>query len=148
MERPRTEAAAIHLAERCRAEGMRVTPQRIAVYEALLASRVHPSPEDIFRTLRSAVPSLSLATVYNALDALESLQLVRKVVTLGEVRRYDANLTPHHHLICTACLSIRDLDASRLSRIRLKGDLDGFQADQISVQILGRCADCTSSAEN
>ncbi len=125
-----------------------MTPQRVAVYEALLETRAHPSPEEVFRRLRSAVPSLSLATVYNALDTLESLQLVRKVVTLGEVRRYDANLTPHHHLICTVCLSIRDLDASRLNRIRLKGELDGFQADQVSVQILGRCADCTSSAEN
>ncbi len=125
-----------------------MTHQRVAVYQALLESDVHPSPEELFRGLQESVPTLSLATVYNALDALESLQLVRKVVTLGEVRRYDANLAPHHHLVCTTCSSIRDLETSRLSRIRLKGDLGGFQADKVSVQVLGRCADCAKPSEN
>ena len=58
------------LVRRCRDAGLNVTPQRLAVYRALLESDDHPSPEQLYQRVRVAMPSLSLATIYKALDAL------------------------------------------------------------------------------
>ena len=64
---------------RCRDAGLSVTPQRIAVYKALLKSEEHPTPEMLFKTVKRQMPSLSLATIYKSLDALEKLGLIQAV---------------------------------------------------------------------
>ena len=56
--------------ERCREAGLNVTPQRIAIYRALLASEDHPTPEMLYRAVSRDMPSLSLATIYKTLDTL------------------------------------------------------------------------------
>src|ERR1700756_2964990 len=91
------------LTDRLREAGMNVTPQRLAVYRALLVSEEHPTPEMLFRTVSVEMPSLSLATIYKALDTLTEIGLARPVATDGDSRRYDANDTPHHHLVCSVC---------------------------------------------
>ncbi len=62
--------------ERCREAGMNVTPQRIAIYRALLDSEDHPTPEMLYRSVSTEMPSLSLATIYKTLDALAAVGLV------------------------------------------------------------------------
>jgi Fur family transcriptional regulator, peroxide stress response regulator len=97
-----------HMIARCRDAGMNVTPQRIAVYRALLESEEHPTPEMLFNAVSPAMPSLSLATIYKSLEALQSLGLVREVPVVRDSRRYDANLDAHHHLVCERCGSVTD----------------------------------------
>src|SRR6266542_2675340 len=94
--------------EHCREAGMNVTPQRIAIYRALLKSEDHPTPEMLYRDVSREMPSLSLATIYKTLDSLSAIGLVRSVDLDSDKRRYDANDDAHHHLVCSACGKIRD----------------------------------------
>jgi Fe2+ or Zn2+ uptake regulation protein len=80
--------------------------------------------------------------VYKTLDALESAGLISQVSTIGELKRYDANGSKHHHLICTRCKRITDLSDEALDAIR-PPKVDGFVASEVKVQILGLCAACS-----
>src|SRR5438477_6006209 len=79
----------------CRARGVRVTPQRVAVYRALAEDPTHPTADAVFRRLRRAMPSVSPASVYRILDSLERAGLVRRVGTTEGIARYDANRERH-----------------------------------------------------
>jgi Fur family peroxide stress response transcriptional regulator len=128
--------------ERCREEGMNVTPQRIAIYRALLESEDHPTPEMLFRTVSSEMPSLSLATIYKTLDALASIGLVRSVAVESDKRRYDANDSPHHHLVCSSCGSIRDYYSHEFDALVPRAPVRGFVPQNVSVNITGICVAC------
>ncbi|MGA2411719.1 MAG: transcriptional repressor [Candidatus Binataceae bacterium] len=95
--------------ERCRAGGLAITPQRLAIIEALLASTDHPRAERIFDEVRRRHPHISLATVHRTLETLCSIGEARKVTLLHDSARYDGNLDPHHHVICVKCRTIRDV---------------------------------------
>jgi Fur family peroxide stress response transcriptional regulator len=139
-------ADAASLARACRQAGLKATPQRLAVFQALLAAHDHPTPEAVFRRVRGAMPSISLATVYKTLDSLEQKGLLSRVSLARESKRYDANLRPHHHLICTRCGSIADHEDARLAP-RLPRSLGGFSAREVRLQILGLCRSCRGVAE-
>jgi Fur family transcriptional regulator, peroxide stress response regulator len=126
----------------CRDAGLNVTPQRIAIYEALVKSEDHPTPEMLFRTVKHSMPSLSLATIYKSLDALENLGLVQAVEIDSDSRRYDANMSRHHHLVCTQCRNVIDFYDTGLDRVRPSRSPRGFVSQSISVKVLGLCAAC------
>jgi Fur family peroxide stress response transcriptional regulator len=136
------------LVQRCRAGGMNVTPQRLAIYRALLESEDHPSPEGLYQRVRPQMPSLSLATIYKALDALVRLGVVTEVSVVGEGKRYDANLDRHHHLVCTRCKSVIDYYDETLDAIAPPRALPGFTAQAVSVQVMGVCATCAQAPES
>ena len=131
------------LLQRCRAVGMNVTPQRIAIYRAVLEAEDHPTPELIYQRVRPSMPSLSLATIYKVLDALAKLGMVKEVHVSDDSKRYDANLDKHHHLVCTRCKQVNDLYDERFNTLALPKRLSGFVAQSLSVQVLGLCASCT-----
>src|SRR5438132_2413079 len=131
------------LVAQCREAGMNVTPQRIAIYRALLEANDHPNPEAIYRRVRTTMPSLSLATIYKTLDALARLGLVSELI--GNSRRYDANVDPHHHLVCTRCDRVTDYYDPAFDRIPLPSRLAEFRAQRVSVHIHGLCANCANA---
>jgi Fur family transcriptional regulator, peroxide stress response regulator len=131
------------LQQRCRAAGLNVTPQRLAVYRAVLEAADHPTPEALYRHVRSSMPSLSLATIYKVLDALTKLGVVKEVHVSDDSKRYDANLDKHHHLVCTRCKQVLDLYSEHFDSLPLPKRLSGFVAQSVSVQVLGLCATCT-----
>ena len=130
------------LIRRCRDAGMNVTPQRMAVYRVLLESDDHPSPELLFQRVRKGMPSLSLATIYKALDALEGLGLVEQVATASDSKRFDANGEHHHHLVCTRCQKVVDLYDERFDSLTAPRHLAGFVVQTLTVQVKGLCAAC------
>jgi Fe2+ or Zn2+ uptake regulation protein len=77
--------------------GLRMTKQRREVYSILLHDRDHPTANDVFRRVQDGMPSISLATVYNCLDALVDHGLVNQVNFDREPSRFCVNLTPHVH---------------------------------------------------
>src|ERR1700733_14715183 len=79
--------------------GLAVTHQRQVVYEAVIASHGHYSPEDIYAAVRRRIPSISLATVYNNLRLFIECGLLREVTPHASTLRVDGNLEPHHHLV-------------------------------------------------
>lgn len=131
---------------RCHAAGLAITPQRLAIFRALASSDVHPSAEELHAAVRRAMPALSLATVYKTLDTLAAIGAVRPVSRLGARGRWDANLAPHHHLLCTACGRVTDVVEPRLDAAgrpaRAVAARHGFAAEGHAVEIFGRCARC------
>jgi len=81
--------------------GLAVTHQRQVVYEAVVASHGHYSPEDIYATVRRRIPSISLATVYNNLRLFIECGMLREVSPHAATLLVDGNLKPHHHLVCS-----------------------------------------------
>ncbi|MFO0723006.1 MAG: Fur family transcriptional regulator [Myxococcota bacterium] len=136
------EPTRAEVVERFKEAGLKVTPQRLAIYRALARMKDHPSPDALFRSVRGAMPSLSLGTVYKTLDALQAAGLVEEISRLGETKRYDANLAPHDHLVCTVCRRIADIHVDKKS-VRPSADgIDGFEVTEMHVQFFGVCRDC------
>jgi Fe2+ or Zn2+ uptake regulation protein len=141
---PRT--APSDLRARLRERGLRVTPQRLAVYGALHGIGRHSTAEEVLERVHGTVPGVSLPTVYAALDLLADLGLAARVHA-GRAVRYDPRADPHHHLVCTSCGAVADLDAEvdlapALARARSLG-ADAFGGEVI---VRGRCAACTATA--
>lgn len=98
------------LSSYCRDKGIPLTQQRLAIFQELSASNDHPSPEEIHIRLRRSFPTLSLATVYNNLEALSKIGFIRKINPLSDHVRYDYELHEHGHFICLSCKMIEDVD--------------------------------------
>jgi Fur family peroxide stress response transcriptional regulator len=127
----------------CRGQGVRVTPQRMAVYKALSEDTAHPSADRLFERLRRQMPTLSLMTVYRILESLEELGVVRRVSTPGGVSRFDANVEPHQHLVCRRCGRMSDHHSHGLSGVELpSGKMGGFLPEEIDIRIVGLCVAC------
>jgi Fur family peroxide stress response transcriptional regulator len=95
--RPEIQEPSANLADRLAHSGLRNTPQREVVYRALQVKRDHPTAEEVYTRVRTEMPSISLATVYNCLETLVQCDLVRQVNFERGPSRYCANLHPHAH---------------------------------------------------
>ncbi len=101
-----TEACVLQLKE----AGLRVTPQRLAIYRALVTSDAHPSAQTLIEQLQPELPSLSQATVYNTLQTLTARGLIQEIGKVGDgAARYDGNPAPHINLVCTRCQCVSDV---------------------------------------
>ncbi|NPA32025.1 MAG: transcriptional repressor [Aquificae bacterium] len=129
--------------KKCKEIGLKITPQRLAVYEVLLKSPNHPTVEEIYEEVKKMYPYVSLATVYRTLETLERIGLVRRVCFWGNSARYDANTSEHHHLICERCGKIEDIELD--DRISVPPELKGFKTESYSVNVYGLCPDCRSN---
>lgn len=129
---------------RLKAQGLRVTPQRFAVYANLLERNDHPTVEQLRSDLNQAGPVSSQATVYNSLQALRSVGLVREVLLEEGVVRYDANVSAHHHFRCRECGCIEDVawETFDLSQAALR---PGLKPDSFEVTVTGVCDACQPS---
>jgi Fur family peroxide stress response transcriptional regulator len=125
-------------------KGLRVTPQRCAVYANLLSRNDHPTVEQLLRELNQSFPISSQATVYSSLQALQDAGLVREVLLEEGVARYDANVTPHHHFRCRCCGSIEDIGWSALPSLNLEGLRPGLKVESYEVTVHGVCDRCQS----
>jgi Fur family peroxide stress response transcriptional regulator len=135
---------------RCRAQGVRVTTQRLAVYRSLAEDPGHPTADAIYRRLRGAMPALSPATVYRVLESLVRDGLLRRVSTTGGAGRFDANLTPHQHLICRVCGRMTDVHpptvpAAVVGRVAARAR-PRFVVEDVDIRIVGRCETCPPAA--
>jgi Fur family transcriptional regulator, peroxide stress response regulator len=125
-----------------RGHGLRATPQRLAVHGALNDLGRHATAEEVLDRVHGRVPGVSLPTVYAALELLADLGLASRVQA-GRAVRYDPRADPHHHLVCTGCGVVVDLDADvdlrpALERVRAAGVV----ATGVEVLVRGRCAAC------
>ena len=126
--------------ERCKERKLKITPQRIAVYEVLLKSKEHPTVEEIYNQIKEKYPYVSMATVYRTVEILENIGLVKRVCYWGNSTRYDANLEEHHHFICIKCGSIRDVSFN--GNINIPSEIDGYTINSVAVNMYGICPSC------
>jgi Fe2+ or Zn2+ uptake regulation protein len=130
-----------------RERGLRVTPQRQALFRLLHGDDAHPTVEALYERARHEMPTISLKTVYQTVHDLEALGEVH-VLDLGTgTLRVDPNVEDdHHHLVCTSCGRIRDLpvEFDRL-RVPVRYRRD-FVVDDVQVIFRGRCDNCTTQS--
>jgi Fur family peroxide stress response transcriptional regulator len=131
---------------RCKDQGMAFTFQRQVIYEAVLDSLDHPTPERIYEQVRERIPSISLATVYKNVKTFLDAGLLKEVSLHHGSLRIEANMAPHHHLVCAQCRAIFDLEESQIGPVKLKDALPkGFSASAFHVEVVGVCASCARS---
>jgi len=123
-------------------KGLKVTPQRIAILEAIIKLNNHPTAENIIDYIRKNHPNISIATVYKVLDALVENELIQKVKTDRDIMRYDAVMEKHHHIYCSDSDRIEDyrddeLD-KKISKHFKQKDIPDFKIEDIRLQIIGR----------
>lgn len=130
------------LRERLQDKGLKVTPQRLAVFEAIIQLKNHPTAENIIDYIKNNHPSISVATVYKVLDSLVENNLVQKVKTERDVMRYDAVLSNHHHLYCAETDRIEDYDDAELNQLLSdyfkSKKIKNFSIQDIRLQITGK----------
>jgi Fur family transcriptional regulator, peroxide stress response regulator len=145
VRRTRDEVArwCVQFERRCRAAGLRVTAQRLAVYRALAEDPSHPTADSVYAHLRRRMPALSRTTVYRILESLEREGFIRRVSTMHGVARFDPNLSAHQHLVCRICQRMIDVDAPALRTMTIPSEVaGGFVAEHLDIRIVGCCPDC------
>ena len=141
MFQPSTDA----IVQTLKAKGLRVTPQRFAVYANLLSRTDHPTVEQILAELNQHAPTSSQATIYSSLQALRTAGLIREVLLEAGVSRYDAKVEPHHHFLCQQCGSIEDIGWDALPVVDCDRLRVGLQAQTYEITVRGCCDRCGNS---
>lgn len=129
--------------EICRQKGLPVTTQRRVILEAILQRGDHPTADQIYEAVQDRIPQLSRTTVYRTMETLLELGVIRRVHLTGVTGRFDGKIRRHHHLVCTHCGTIIDINDDNLDQLLVpKRKLQGFEVDDFSVQFSGTCSGC------
>jgi len=128
---------------KCHEVGLKITPQRTAVYKTLLESTEHPPAEVVFRRVRQVLPSISLDTVNRTLLTLSDIGAAFVVEGSGEAKRFDANLKNHQHFKCLKCRRIIDFHHEPFDRIDVPENLaTRFTVLRKTIYLEGLCDLC------
>ena len=130
------------IAEKLSEKGLRVTPQRMAILEAITGMENHPTAENVIEYIKEKHPNISVGTVYKVLESFVEKELLTKVKTESGVMRYDPLLDNHHHLYCADSNRIEDYKDEALDQLITnyfseKG-IENFSIDNIQLHITGR----------
>ena len=127
-------------------KGLKVTPQRLAILDAIYKLGNHPTADNIIEYIRQSNPNIASGTVYKVLDTLIENKLVKKVTTDRDLMRYDGIMENHHHLYCSECDLIEDYMDEELDEVLKeyfkKKKFTGFKLEDIVVQIRGTFDKC------
>ena len=130
------------LRNKLKEKGLKVTPQRMEILEAILKIKSHPSAEDVVDYIRQNHPNISVATVYKVLDVLVDNHLIGRVKTDKDVMRYDAILDSHHHIYYSDSDKIEDYFDDQLNKMLQEyfnyRKIPNFKIEDIKLQIIGR----------
>ena len=128
--------------EKLREKGLKVTPQRIAIYNVVVKLKSHPTAENVVDAIKDDFPSISVGTVYKVLNVLVENNLLKKVKSEKEIMRYDAVLEHHHHLYCNKTDRIVDYEDKELDELVVnyfkKKKIKDFKIEDIKLQITGK----------
>jgi len=132
----------IFFRENLQEKGLKVTPQRVAIYEAIVKLNNHPTAENVIEYIKANHPNISVGTVYKVLDSLVENELLKKVKTEKDIMRYDAVLSNHHHLYCAETDRIEDYEDEKLNTLIndyfKTHKIKNFKVQDIKLQITGK----------
>ncbi len=122
-------------------KGLKITPQRVAILEAVYKMESHPTAEKIIEYVRKTHPNIASGTVYKVLDTLNKCDLIKRVTTDKDVMRYDGIIGNHHHLYSLDSESIKDYIDEELDDLLenyfKNKKIEGFQIKEFVLQIKG-----------
>ena len=132
--------------DRCRQNGLKVTPQRVAVYKALIGTSTHPTAEEVYKMVQRDIRSISLDTVNRTLLTLAEIGAAFQVEGTGQRRRFDGDMEDHQHFRCIKCGKIVDFHYEPFDNIEIPAYLQGqFQIMRKTVCLEGICQDCSAT---
>jgi len=126
-------------------KGLKVTPQRMVVLEAIDTLHNHPAADQVIEYIRKYHPNIATGTVYKVLETLAQNKIINKVKTDRDIMRYDADIQKHHHIYCMGSDTITDYYDDKLNKLLRnyfrKYKVPGFTIDDIQLQIVGEFED-------
>jgi len=132
----------IEIRDKLTQNGLKVTPQRLAVIEAVFMLNNHPTAEQVIAYVHQNHPNIASGTIYKILDILTEKHIIRKVKTDRDIMRYDSVMEEHHHLYCADSDRIEDYYDEELNRYLKdyfeKKEIPEFQIEDIKLQIIGK----------
>jgi Fur family ferric uptake transcriptional regulator len=130
-----------------RDEGIYVTAQRLAVLRAV-GAQPHATADDVLQGVRDEIGAISRQSVYDTLNTLSDLGLLRRIQPSGSAARYETRTGDnHHHVVCRECGRVGDVDCALGKRPCLTAsDTHGFDIDEAEVVYWGRCPTCREHA--
>ncbi|MCP5064621.1 MAG: transcriptional repressor [Ignavibacteriae bacterium] len=132
--------------QKCKTNALSVTPQRLAIYKALLIDKSHPNPECVYNSIKPDFPTISLATVYKTLETFEKHRIISVVTPLHETVRYDAEIEHHHHAVCVKCKKVMDIKDPELEKIDIPDIVKvGNQVLDYDIQFNVICDSCRAN---
>jgi len=127
-------------------KGLKITPQRVVILEAIYKLNNHPTADNIIEYIRESHPNIATGTVYKVLETLVENDLIKKVTTDNDVMKYDGIIENHHHLYCSECDLIEDYKDEELDKLlqdHFKNkNIKGFKIEDIVLQIRGTFNKC------
>jgi len=119
----------------------RYSRQRERIYEAVRASKEHPTADMIYQALRPELPKLSLGTVYRNLQQMAQDGLLMEID--GPVARFDAEIRPHSHFRCGSCGRVSDVNLPYDPALdQIAGSVSGWNISGHSLMFSGICPSC------
>ncbi len=129
--------------ELCTGHGLAATHQRQVLYEAMQTMPGHPSPEEVYARVKQRIPAISLATVYKNIHLFVERGVLKELSMHHGSLRVEMNGHHHHHMVCSRCKSIADIEERTLGVLPTLQDLPGgFQMERYSIDVIGICATC------
>ncbi|HCG91572.1 MAG TPA: transcriptional repressor [Dehalococcoidia bacterium] len=132
------------LLEIMKEQGIKITPQRLAIAEVLVNSTDHPSVQQIHERVKDHFPSLTLNTIYSTINVLVKRGLIQEL-PFEQYSRYESNLNPHLNLVCTVCGDIVDSDIAEPLVKKLLFEISESAKFSIAWQRMdfyGKCKKC------
>ena len=132
----------------CRAHGVPVTVQRRRIFEALAGRTDHPTPDQVYAAVRDTLPGVSRTTVYRVLDTLVRVGVLARASSPGAASRVDPRTSRLHHLVCSRCDRLFDVDEDAVEHRIRPPDVSrrGFAIHGYSIYFTGLCAECRRQA--
>lgn len=128
-----------------REKGLKVTPQRMAIYTMLMDTSAHPTAEAVWEHVKGEYPAVSFNTVYTTLSTLEQSGLVQRL-HIGGVAHFDAKVQPHAHLYCNLCGYVDDhhgfVGVDYEDVARQVSSQTGFAVGRLELNFYGLCHQC------
>ena len=147
MEKTNIDQRVERFMETCHRHGLKITPQRVATYRALIQSDRHPSADTMFRKVQQEYPHISFDTVNRTLATFAEIGVVDVVEVFGGPRRFDPDVGLHHHLHCVACGRIIDFTHEDYDHIDVPPELSQkFKVVGKRVVLKGYCQACQTAS--
>ncbi|OGW44259.1 MAG: transcriptional repressor [Nitrospirae bacterium RBG_13_41_22] len=128
---------------RAKEHGLKITPQRTAIYQELLKAKDHPSADVLYRRLIKKIPNISFDTVNRTLLTFSEIGITNVVEGYGQPKRYDPDMTTHHHFRCIQCNNIIDFKNKEYDNIAVPKEINKqFTVLNKKVVFEGLCNKC------
>jgi Fur family peroxide stress response transcriptional regulator len=128
---------------RCHECKLKITPQRAAIYEELFKASDHPTIDSILKRVRVVLPNISFDTVYRTVISFAEHGIINMVGCFGGPRRFDADISQHHHFRCVRCGKIFDFSSPYYDRLEIPAEMrNNFKVLSKKLILEGVCGEC------